>query len=361
MKPLFADAPTASTTTQSDFDSLVQKSPSPVPITTLPARVPVPTKKYTMSEIDDIGKSSEEKVGPTTLTIINSVKASQTGEFGAKLNKLISETKGLDPKQLGKQGFVSRMLHIGGSLKDRMQAEFDTVKGRIDSLVAELDKTADNARKRVVDCEHLYEENFQTWNRLGEDITKLTQIAKELQEQIDDVPAAANGFEAQHKVDLQEMLGRVKKRINDLTLGRTLALQAAPDIRELQAGMRNLATTIRDVKVTTIPAYCAMFSRYIIAQEMKQGADLANAVADATNEALKAGATMLTDAAIAVAKAQERGVVDVETLEFMQQEAIKRMDEVAKIHADGEQKRKDAEPRLKKIEEHLISRSTKSN
>lgn len=359
MKPLFSTEVQDTTMIASDdFSALLSKQVASTNANQVAvASTAVSRKKYSMREIDEVGKLSEDKVGATTLKIIDSVKVSNTGEFGTKLNTLISETKGLDPKKMGKQGMFARVLHIGGSLKDRMQAEFDTIKGRIDTLVAELDKTAANAKQRVDDCEHLYEENFQTWNKLGNDIVVLEKIARDLQVQITNIPAAANGFEAQERIDLETMLQRANKRISDLNIGRTLALQAAPDIRELQAGMRNLASTIRDIKVTTIPAYASMFGRYVIAQEMKAGADLSNAVTDATNEALRKGATMLTDASIAVATAQQRGVVDIETLEFMQAEAIKRMDAVAKIVADGTKAREDAKPRLEAIEKHLISRS----
>ena len=53
------------------------------------------------------------------------------------------------------------------------------------------------------------------------------------------------------------------------------------------------------------------------------------------------------------AKESERGIVDIETLQYTNQSLISTLDEVMKIQEEGRQKRKEAEKELGRIEEEL--------
>ena len=56
---------------------------------------------------------------------------------------------------------------------------------------------------------------------------------------------------------------------------------------------------------------------------------------------------------IATAKEAERGVVDIETLKYTNQQLIETLEEVNRIQSDGREKRRQAETELRQIEGEL--------
>ena len=77
------------------------------------------------------------------------------------------------------------------------------------------------------------------------------------------------------------------------------------------------------------------------------------AVTDMTNELLKKNADTLKMGTVEAAKEIERGIVDLETLKYTNQQLISTLDEVVKIQEDGRAKRRAAEAELGRIEGEL--------
>lgn len=72
-----------------------------------------------------------------------------------------------------------------------------------------------------------------------------------------------------------------------------------------------------------------------------------------TNELLKKNAEILKQSSIDTAKAAERGIIDIETLENTNTMLIETLTEVVKIQDEGHEKRKQAEVELARIENEL--------
>ena len=89
------------------------------------------------------------------------------------------------------------------------------------------------------------------------------------------------------------------------------------------------------------------------------------AVADTTNELLKSNSDMLQQNTIETAKENERGVVDIETLQHTQDQLIKTIEETITIQEEGREKRVVAEQQMKEMEvelkKKLLSMATEEN
>lgn len=72
-----------------------------------------------------------------------------------------------------------------------------------------------------------------------------------------------------------------------------------------------------------------------------------------TNTLLKKNADTLKMSTIATAKESERGIVDIETLKYTNQQLISTLEEVTRIQDDGREKRRQAEKELQQIEGEL--------
>ena len=85
----------------------------------------------------------------------------------------------------------------------------------------------------------------------------------------------------------------------------------------------------------------------------QQAIEAQREVTDMTNELLRKNADALKMGTIETSKESERGVVDIETLQYTNQSLISTLDEVMQIQEEGRQKRREAEKELGRIEEEL--------
>jgi hypothetical protein len=73
-----------------------------------------------------------------------------------------------------------------------MLSEFESVTKRIETLVAELDRTATLAEQRADQCDALFEENYQTFRQLDIDKATLASMVAELNAQLASLPQVSS-------------------------------------------------------------------------------------------------------------------------------------------------------------------------
>ena len=76
-------------------------------------------------------------------------------------------------------------------------------------------------------------------------------------------------------------------------------------------------------------------------------------VTDLTNELLRKNAETLHMATVETAKASDRGIVDIETLQKTNADLIQTLDDVMRIQKEGREKRQAAELEMRKMEDEL--------
>ena len=153
--------------------------------------------------------------------------------------------------------------------------------------------------------------------------------------------------------DLAAMCDRFEKKIYDLELTKTIALQSGPQIRTVQSDDTEMVEKIRSTIVNVIPMWKNQMVIAIGVDHSNQAAKAQRAVSDMTNELLKKNADALKMATIETAKEAERGIVDLETIKHTNEQLISTMDEVLRIQAEGKERRRNAEKELALIEQEL--------
>ena len=167
--------------------------------------------------------------------------------------------------------------------------------------------------------------------------------------------ALASGLpeDAQAAKDYEGLIDRFEKKLHDLELTRTVALQTAPQIRLVQGSDTVMAEKIQSTIVNTIPLWKSQMVIALGVEHSTQAAEAQRAVSDMTNELLKKNADRLKVATIEAAKESERGIVDIETLKHTNESLISTLDEVMKIQTEGRAKRAAAESELQSMENEL--------
>lgn len=308
-------------------------------------------------EIDRLGEKDILVLSGISNQMVSTVRASDADVFGSKLSELVTTAKGLNPDALAPKGVMSKISKLFGSAKDKMLGKFETVDAKMNSLISEMDNSATLFERRVVDLEEMFKANLQSHQSLENTVTgPAERMRANLTAALSQEVAATDVFGAQAKLDAQAKLYRLEKRIDDLKRAMMLAKQAAPEIRLLQENSRALTMKFKDVKAVTIPAWKNAFTLYLIQLEQKKGAELIHAVHDATDEAFKLQADLLRQNTQEIARANQRSIVSIETLEHVQKQLIGSFEDMEKIAEEGRAARAQAQPKLLALEQELINR-----
>lgn len=174
-----------------------------------------------------------------------------------------------------------------------------------------------------------------------------------LKELIEKAHASGLPEDAQAAKDLESLCIRFEKKIHDLELTRTIAIQTAPQIRLVQSNDTLMAEKIQSTIVNTIPLWKSQMLLALGVEHSAQAATAQREVTDMTNELLKKNAQKLKMATIETARETERGIVDMETLKATNESLISALDEVLKIQKEGREKRAEAETEMAKLEQEL--------
>ena len=375
MKPLFDEAKLATDAPQTTLtpspaispailmplDAVSANALAPVPASAVAPRptgaVSVPAPRINDDQISKLGGQAVSSLSTISTELLKNVKTSDTGDFGKDLNSLVVLAKGLDPATLKDKGFLGKLFGAVSNAKERLVAQYSSVEGQIDALVVQLDAKAALHRRRVGDLETMYENNVSYHTVLEAAAEQGEQLLVQLQQDFVAAQEIAvhDSFGAQRLADHQRIIDRMGKRIDDLRRAMLLCKQMAPQIRMMQENARALVSKFGDLKEVSLPAFKNSFSLYVLQLEQEQGVKLAQSVDDMTDAALRRNADLLRQNVENIARARQRAVVTIETLEHVHNQLMGSVEDVKRIEAEGKAQRAAEQPKLLQMERDLIA------
>ncbi|MCC5611429.1 toxic anion resistance protein [Nostoc sp. CHAB 5834] len=316
----------------------------------------VVASKISEDDISEIGAGAAGALTNVSTKLLSHVKSTDAGEFGAKLNELVVLAKGLDPKDMKSKGLIGRIFGAVSLTKEKLVAQYSTVENQMDNLTGQLDGSVALFKARVLDLDGLYVSNMQYHQQLEQAVQKCEGLLRQVEAEyeVEKTKHVENSFQAQTLGDYQRKMDHIAKRIDSLNRAMMLSKQMAPRIREMQDNSRSLVQKFGEIKDVTLPAWKNIFSLYVLQLEQKRGVELANAVDDATDEALKRGADLQRENAVAIATSRNRSVISMEALEHVQAQMLGAITDVQRIDEEGRAQRKADAPKLLAMEQELI-------
>ncbi|MBP1561084.1 MAG: toxic anion resistance protein [Oscillospiraceae bacterium] len=148
-------------------------------------------------------------------------------------------------------------------------------------------------------------------------------------------------------------MDRFEKKIYDLELSRTIAVQTAPQIKMIQNNDRVLVDKIQTAVLNTIPIWKSQFVIAMGLNNQQRVLKMQREITDTTNKMLLKNSELLKTNTAETAKESNRGIVDIETLQKVNQNLISTIEETLQIQKEGSRQRAEAEKALGKIEDDL--------
>jgi len=311
-----------------------------------------------------LGSQSGAKVVEYSDKLLSQVKSKDIDGLGENLNDVVLLAKGINISSLV-DGSRSKIPLIGGFIdsfkmnKEKVLGRYNTLSQQIEKLVNEMKQTQVRLSNRIQDLDKVYSFNVEEYHTLECYIIVGEIKSEELRAEVaarQAAPAAADPMEAQTIADLQDVLNRLDKRVHDLRTMQMVAVQTAPMIRMVQSNNQLLIDKFRNLQELTIPSWKKQFTLAIALIEQQKAVELTQKIDDTTNDLMRRNADLLKQNSINTARANQRAVVDIETLEHVQQTLISTMEEVEQIQRDGEQSRTEAVTRMEAMKSELISK-----
>ena len=302
------------------------------------------------------GAACQKKIAEFSDNALAGVRTKDLGETSDMIADLVAELKGFDVTTEEK-GFLG-IFKKAGSEVTRLKARYDKAENNIDMITGKLEGHQNQLLKDIIMLDRMYETNLAYFKELtmyimagkkkleAERATTLPQMKAKAEE-------SGLTHDAQAANDYAAMCDRFEKKLHDLELTRTISVQMAPQIRLIQNNDALMSEKIQSTINNTIPLWKNQMVLALGLAHSKEALETQRAVTDMTNELLKKNADMLKQGTVEIAQESERGIVDVETVAYTNQQLISTLDEVLRIQDEGRAKRKAAEAELIRIETEL--------
>lgn len=315
-----------------------------------------PDKPMTVSQF---GRDVADHTTAYADNLLDQVRNSDLNEAGDKLSQVVTIARQLNIDSLNttrsKVWLLGPLIDRYRARGENFKAQFDSTRTQIDTLIGEVEKTQNNIQSRNDGLEQMYGTVVAEHRQLGIHIAagriKLADLAEledDLNNTIDNDPK-----DLQRLSDLRTVRANLDKRVGDLVVLQQSAMQSLPTIRMIQANNQMLVDKFHTIRAITVPTWKRQFMLALTLDEQENAVTLAREIDDTTNSLLKRNAELLHSNSVATAKANQRLVIDVETLKTVQDTLIKTVGEVIQIQRQGAEQRKAAERQIGKMREDL--------
>lgn len=310
------------------------------------------TINFMSNDIDSTYAADAQKsmtsFSDTVLAKTSNKDAGEAGEYLADLLGTLNKSKLDDVPVIGT---------VSMKLKS-MQRKYQKVESQMDEIVAKLEKAKSQMVKDIAMYDRMYAENLAQYKQLKIYVAAGKKALKDfytvqmpaLEQQ---VKASNDPMAAQTLKDFKDKLERFAKRLDDLDRVSVICLQTAPQIKILQNADKTIQDKINTTITTTIPVWKSQMVLAIGLANQQKALELQNAADDLTNKLLSEMASKTHQGAVAAAKAGQRSVVDIETIQKVNSELISTLQETIQIQREGRAAREQAEGQMRRMEEDL--------
>ena len=307
------------------------------------------------------GTAAQRDISEFADHILAQVRLKDSGYVGELLSQLVTEIKEVDVSSPGDDKGILGKLSFFKSAKNKVEklaARYEALKVQVDKIEAKLDSAKMEMLKDIGMFDMMYEKNLEYFRNLnlyiaaGEE--KIGELRTEnLPRLRQEASLSGDPMAAQLVHDFEENVNRFEKKLHDLKLSRTIAIQTAPQIKLIQNNDKLLVDKIQTATLNTIPIWKSQIVIALGLGKQQKVLRLNQEISETTNELLKRNSQLLRTNTAETAQESERSVVDLETLKKTNEDLIATIQETLQIQQEGRKKRQEAEGELVKLEDQL--------
>lgn len=317
--------------------------------------------EFSQTKVSFFGQGLAQHSQKHTDELLAQVQNKDLEETGKKIDAVLKTAKTINTNNLLVQpkksflqkGFLGQIFGKIGNVKENFLSEFKTTKEQVETLLGEVEKSQSGLSDRIVLLDTMFNAVEAEHKELGIYIAAGQIKRQELAKNIDELSQLSaddqSGTVSAQIFELNGVANSLDKRIGDLRMLQQSALQTLPMIRVIQTNNSMLVEKFNTIKAITLPAWKNSITLALSLAEQQNSVKLAETIDDTTNDLLRKNAEMLHQNTVSTAKANQRDVIDIETLEHVQKTLIKTLVESAEIQKEGMRKRGETANKLKDL------------
>ncbi|MET1054745.1 MAG: toxic anion resistance protein [Pedobacter sp.] len=311
-----------------------------------------------VNSILNYGADAQNSMEKYSNEFLASVRTYNSGDVGVLINELLTELNYIDVSELEQSGFksfISKIPFLKNLVVDvkKLFQKYDVVVNNIDKITNKIKAGRLNSLKDNSSLQTMFESNVNYIHQMEELIISGQLKYNELSVKLAEMEGRPADFEDYEIADLRDFVSRLDKRLADMKIVRFIMMQSLAQIRLVQNNNTSIAEKAQSIISTTIPVWKNQLTIAVALQRQKANVEMQKKVSDTTNTILQKNADMLKQNSIDVAKENEKTVVSLETLKMTTASLISTLDEVKKIHEEGEKSRRVLDTELKNLETEL--------
>ena len=310
------------------------------------------------SQALQFGNAAQKNLADFSDSILAQVRTKDSGYVGELLTDLSIKIDEFSQNET--KGFMKKLPIIGKLVNkaDGLVSAYDKLSVKVDKIQSELEKSKLAMMKDIIMFDSLYDKNLEYFKSLqlyiqaGEEkLSELRTIT--LPKLRQEAAVSSDPMAGQVVADFENTVDRFEKKVHDLKLSKTIAIQTAPQLRLIQNNDRMLVERVQSAIYNAIPLWKNQIIIALGLSRQQQLLKTQRAINDTTNELLRKNAEMLKINSIETAKENDRSIVDIETVRKVNEDLITTIEETMQIQRDGRAKRQSAEQELQQLEERL--------
>ncbi|OZG59112.1 TelA-like protein associated with cryptic tellurite resistance [Bifidobacterium tissieri] len=300
------------------------------------------------------GKDVQRATSTFADDILSRTRSKDAGQAGELLQGLLTT---VDEAELSGVKKVPILGTIAVNIA-KLRRRYEKVSSQIDDIVSQLERAQSQLTSDISMFNTMYDRNAEQYRDL-----KITVLAgkkalddfntNQLPKLEEQAKASQDPMQAQILSDFKAKLERFAKRLDDLDRVSVICLQTAPQIKIIQNADQMVCDKIDTTISTTIPVWKSQMVIALGLENQRQALELQKKTDDLTNRLIQSNARALHQGAVEAEKANQRSVVDIETLEKVNSELIATLRETVQIQREGKANREAAEVKMRQLEGDL--------
>ena len=308
-----------------------------------------------VNQVINFGNAAQQNISDFSSSILKKVKNYDLGEIGDSLKELTIALDAITEKE--KKGLLGLVQKAKRGV-DSIRANYTKAENNVNRIEKDLQQHQSVLSTDIMMYQQMYELNIQYYRELTLYILAGKKaLNKAKSEKLQQLKRQADTSGMQEDVqiyrDYEDLCHRFEKKLNDLEITRVISIQSAPQVRMLQNNDREMLDKLQSSLANTIPLWRNQLVLSLGIEHTRKALEAQSTLADKTNELLRKNSETLKIATVETAKQAERSIVDIETLKQCNKDLITTINDVLKIHKQGEEKREKTQIELTKIEEEL--------
>lgn len=305
------------------------------------------------------GVGAQRNLAEFSDNILANVRNKDTGYVGDLMGELVEKVRdvGVDEAEGGVLDKLPFLRSAARAVR-KLLARYEKIEVQIDRIQRDLEEARMQMLKDIAMFDGLYEKNLEYFRGLQVYIVAGEEKLRETREETlprlrAEAQAKGDPMSAQVVRDFEDTVDRFEKKLHDLKLSKSIAIQTAPQIRLIQNNDKLLVDKIQTAILSTIPLWKGQIVIALGLARQQSALQMQRSVTDTTNELLQRNAELLKQNSLDVARESERGIVDLETLKKVNDDLISTIEETIQIQREGRAARQSAEAELAGIEQKL--------